>query len=95
MSDFRAHQSTAVVAENVVSQFFGHGVPVACREVCLDALVGLDRSVFELGCRPAELVEPRERGVKVALIEDLAAAERFTISGEQHDLSPLGIEALG
>ncbi len=32
-SDSRAHHPPAIVAENVVSQSFGHGVPVAGREV--------------------------------------------------------------
>ena len=31
--------------------------------------------VFQPRCRPAELVEPRERGVEVCLVEEFAAVD--------------------
>src|SRR5271163_3486767 len=50
--------------------------------------------IFEVRFRAAELFEPRDCGVDVCLVEYLAATERVAISRKEHDLSPLGVEAL-
>ena len=75
VSDPRVHDSAAIVTEKVVGQHLAHRVPVAGREVLLEALGHLACRVFQPRCRPAELIEPRERGVEVCLVEDLAAAD--------------------
>ena len=76
VSDARVYHSTAIVAGNVVGQHLGHRVPVAGREVRPDALVHSACRVFQPRCRSAELIEPRERGVEVCLVEDLAAVDQ-------------------
>ena len=41
-----------------------------------EALGHLACRVFQPRCRPAELIEPRDRGVEVCLVEDLAAVDQ-------------------
>ena len=41
-----------------------------------------------------ELIELRERGVKIRLVEDLVPVRRVALDGEKLDLPPLGLEAL-
>ena len=55
---------------------------------------GPGRGVFELRRRPTELVEPRERGVEVCLVEDLAAVDQVAFDRHKVDHPPLGVEAL-
>ena len=50
--------------------------------------------VFQPRRRPAELVEPRERGVDVCLVEQFDAVDQVAIDGGKDDLSPLGFEAV-
>ena len=47
----------------------GHRVPVAGREARREALVYSACGVFKPRRRPAELIEPRERGIEVGLVE--------------------------
>ena len=57
----------------------------------------LDRSacrVFQPRCRPAEFLEPRERGVEVCLVEDFAAVDQVAFDRQERDPPPLGVEAL-
>ena len=79
MSDSRAHHPTAIVTGNVVGQYLRHGVPVAGREVRQEALAQLACRVFQPWDRSAELVEPRDRGVYVCLVEYLAAVDQVAI----------------
>ena len=65
-------------AAKYVLEAFGH---LACR-------------VFQPRCRPAELIEPRERGVQVCLVEDLAAVDHVAVDRQEVDTPPLGVEAL-
>ena len=90
----RAHDPTAIVDADVVGQYLRHGVPVAGREVRVEAFVHSACRVFQSPCRPAELVEPRERGVEVCLVEDLAAVDQIAVDRQNVDHSPLGVEAL-
>ena len=94
MSDSGAHHPTAIVAGKVVGQDLGHGVPVACREVRQEVLVHLACRVFQPRCRPAELLEPRERGVEVCLVEYFAAVDQVAFDRQKFDHPPLGVEAL-
>ena len=49
---------------------------------------------FQVRHRPIELVEPREGGVDVRLVEDFAAVDQVAFERQNRDLSPLGVEAL-
>ncbi len=69
VSDSRVHHATTIVAAIIVGQDLRHRVPVAGREVRLEALVHLACRVFQPRRRTTELVEPRERGVEVFLVE--------------------------
>ena len=71
-----------------------HRVPVAGREVRQEALVHLACRVFQPRRRPAELIEPRERGVEVCLVEDFAAVDQVAVDHQDVDAAPLGLEAL-
>ena len=63
--------------------------------VCIGATrPGTDRGVLELRRRRAELVEPRERGVEVCLVEKLAAVDQVAVDRQKYGGSPLGVEAL-
>ena len=93
-SDPGVHDPTAIVDGYVVGQHLGHRVPVAGREVRLEALVHSACRVFQLRRRPAEFVEPRERGVEVCLVEELAAVDQVAVDRREADLPPLGVEAL-
>ena len=90
---FTTRRRSSVV--NVVGQCLGHGVPVAGREVRKEALEHLACRVFQPRCRPAELVEPRERGVDVGLVEKFAAVDQVAVDGQEVDHPPLGREAVG
>ncbi len=94
VSDPGVHHPTAIVGGNVVGQDLGHRVPVAGREVRIEALVHSACRVFQPRRRPAEFVESRERGVDVCLVEDLAAVDPIAFDGQKVDLPPLGVEAL-
>ena len=48
--------------------------------------------VFQPTHRPAELIEPRERGVDVCLVEQLAATDHITFDRQKVDVAPLGVE---
>ena len=69
VSDPGVHDPTAIVSGKVVGQHLRHRVPVAGREVRQEALDHLACRVFQPRRRPAELIEPRERGVEVCLVE--------------------------
>ena len=79
---------------NVVGQYLGHGVPVAGREVRQEALGHSACRVFQPRCRTAELVESRERGVEVCLVEYLEAVDQVAFDRQKVDRPPLGVEAL-
>ena len=65
----QVHDSTPIFNGKVVGQHLRHYVPVLGREARLKALIHSTCSVFQLCSRLAELVEPRERGVEVGLVE--------------------------
>ena len=69
VSDPGVHDPTAIVDGKVVGQHLRHRVPVAGREVRLEALVYLACGVFQPRRWSAEFVESRERGVEVGLVE--------------------------
>ena len=94
MSDAGIHDSTTIVVEYVLGQCFGHGGPVAGREVRPHALVYPAGRVFQPRRRPAEFVESGERGVEVCLVEHLAAVDQLAFDRQKSDLPPLGVEAL-
>ena len=94
VSDAGIHHPTTIVGGNVVGQYLSHGVPVAGREVRLEALVRSACRVFQLRRRTTELVEPRERGVEVGLVEHLAAVDQVAFDHHKLDVPPLGVEAL-
>ena len=93
-ADSRAHHPTAIVTGKVVGQYLRYGVPIACRAVRQEALGHLTRGVFQPRCGTAELFEPRDRGVEVCLVEDLAAVDQVTFDRYEVDSPPLGVEAL-
>ena len=82
-SDPGVHHPTTIVIGNVVGHDLGHGVPVAGREVRLEALVYSACRVFQPRRRPTELVEPGERGVEVCLVEHLAAVDQVAVDRRQ------------
>ena len=94
VSDAGVHHATAIVTRNVVGHQLRHGVPVAGPEDGPEAFVHLACRVFQPRRRPAELVEPRERGVEVCLVEQLAAVDQVAVDRQHVDHSPLGVEAL-
>ncbi len=59
-----------------------------------EAFVHLACRVFQSRRRRAEFVEPRERGVEVCLVEDLAAVDQVAVDRQKVDHPPLGVEAL-
>ena len=93
-SDPGVDHPTTIVIGNVVGQDLGHGVPVAGREGCLEAFDYSARRVFQPRRRPAELIESRERGVEVCLVEHLAAIDQVAFDRQEVDHPPLGVEAL-
>ena len=44
--------------------------------------------------RPIELIETRERGVKVRLVEQLAPVDLFALKRYEVDRAPFGVETL-
>ena len=83
VSDPDVHDPTAIVDGEVVGQYLRHRVPVAGREVRLEAVVYSACRVFQLRRRTAEFVEPRERGVEVCLVEELAAVDQVAVDRQQ------------
>ena len=81
--DPRVDHSTAIVSGKVVGQHLRHGVPVAGREVRQEAFGHLAGRVFQPRRRPGELIEPRDRGVEVCLVEELAAADQVAVEREK------------
>jgi hypothetical protein len=79
MSDSRAHHPTAIVTGKVVGQYLRQGIPVACLEGRQEALGHSACRVFQSWFRPAELIEPRDRGFDVCLVEDFAAVDQVAI----------------
>ena len=67
-------------------------VPVAGREVRMEALVHLGCRVFQPRCRPAEFLEPRERGLEIGLVENLAAVNSIAADYEEASYTPFGVE---
>ena len=94
MQDPGVHDPTPIVDGKALGQHLGHCVPVAGGEARLKALIHSACRVFQPRCRPAELVEPRERGVEVCLVEELAAADHIAFDRQEVDFPPLGVEAL-
>ena len=94
MSDPCVHDSTAILDAYVLGQHLGHRVPVAVRERRPVALAHLACRVFQPRSRTAELVEPRERGVEVCLVEEFDAVDQVAVDRRETDLPPLGLEAL-
>ena len=77
VSDPGVHDPTAIVDASMSSaNISAIASQVAGREVRLEALVHSACRVFQPRCRPAEFVEPRERGVEVCLVEHLAAVDQ-------------------
>ena len=93
-ADSGADDPPPIVAGKVVGQNRSHRVPVAGGEVRKEALVGPACRVFQPRCRPAELFEPRDRGVEVCLVEYFAAVDHVAFDREKVDHPPLGVEAL-
>ena len=94
LSESRVHHPTAIVTGKLVGQISAMRVPVAGREVRMEALIHLACSVFQPRCRPAEFLESRDRGVQVGLVEHFAAVEQVAFDCHNGDLAPLGVEAL-
>ena len=64
-----------VIAVEVVGQNRSHRAPIARIEARHVARVGSACRVFQPRCRPAELIESRERRVDVFPFEELEAAD--------------------
>ena len=84
----------AIVDTDVVGQYLRELIPVAGCEVRHVALGRLACRVFEPWRQPAQLVEFRECGVEVCLVEQLTAAEQVAFEHENPDVPPLGLESL-
>ena len=67
--DPSVYDPTAIVDRDVVGQYLSQLIPVAGCEVRQVVLDRLACRVFQPRCRPAELVEFRERSVEVGLVE--------------------------
>ncbi len=93
MQDPGVHYPPAIVDRDVLGRYLSHGVPLAGSNVRVKALEYTRCGVFQPRRRSAELVEPRDRGVEVSLVEYLAAADHVTFDRQQDDLPPLGVEA--
>jgi hypothetical protein len=83
-----------IVDVEIVGQHPGYGVPVASDEVRLGALVDLGCCVLRAPRRPTELIERRDRGVDVRLIEPLATIDHVAVDCQDVDPAPLGVKAL-
>ena len=92
--DAGVHDPTTIICENVMGGQFRHRVPVAGREVGPEALVHLSCRVFQSPCLRMQLVELRERGIEVGLVEDFGAVDQVAFDGEDLDHPPFGIETL-
>src|SRR3984957_11428248 len=88
------HDSTPIFNRKAVGQHLGHCVPVAGGEARLKALIHSACRVFQQRCRLAELIELRERGVEVCLLEDFAAIDHVLVDRQEVDPAPFGVEAL-
>ena len=93
MSDPGAHHPPAIVGENVV------GVISARAAQSRAAKHAQKRSYTRLAAfssrgAAAQLLEPRERGVQVGLVEELAAVDQVAVDRQNVDPAPLGVEAL-
>ena len=86
VSDSGTHHATAIVAVTLVGHYLGHRVPVAGREVRQEALVCARCRVLQLRRWMGELFEPRERGVEVRLVEELAAVDQVAFDRQKVDL---------
>ena len=68
-ADSGAGDPPPIVAVMIVGQNRSGSVPVARVDVRNEARVGSACRVFQPRCRSAELIEPRDRGVEVCLVE--------------------------
>src|SRR6516225_3332608 len=71
-----------------------HRVPIAGGEVRVHALAYPRCRVFQPRRLRSQFVKARERGVKVCLVEDFAAASQVAFDREEVDHPPLGVEAV-
>ena len=94
LSDACIHRPTTILGSDVLGQDVGEGFPFAGRKASQKSLIHLAGRVFQPRRRPAELIEPRDRGVEVCLVEYLAAADQVAVDRENRAIPPLGVEAL-
>ena len=85
-SDAGAHYPTAIVSQDVFGQYLGQAIPVARRKTPSETFRRLACRVFEPRCRPAELIEPRDRVVEVWLVEYLAPVDQVAFDSQKIDL---------
>ena len=71
-----------------------HSVPVAGREVLLEALIARLAAFSNRGRLRMQLLEPCERGVEVCLVEDFAAVAQIAVDREERDLPPLSFKVV-
>ncbi len=76
MQDPGVHYPPAIVDRDVVGRYLSHGVPLAGSNVRVKAFEYTRCGVLQTPRRSAELLEPRDRGVEVRLVEYLAAVDR-------------------
>ena len=68
--------------------------PVAGREVRQEAFCHLGLPRFPVAAPRLQFFEPRERGVEVCLVEQLAAVDQVAFDRQEFDRPPLSVEAL-
>ncbi|MCV7332019.1 hypothetical protein H7J81_18115 [Mycobacterium cookii] len=86
------YNSPAIIDSNVFGQYLRERIPVAGCEVRQVALDRLACCAFQPRCRRAQLVERRDRGVEVSLVEQFGAADHIAFDSKHVDIAPLGIE---
>ena len=94
VSDAGVHHPTAIVDADVVGQHLRHASQSRAAKYAWKRSYYSACRVLQPRRRPTELVESRERGVEVCLVEYLAAVDQVALDRHKVDLPPLGVEAL-
>src|ERR1700722_18365893 len=72
MQDPGVYYPPAIVDTDVLGRYVSPGLPLTASNVRVKALEYARCGVLQTRCRLAELIEPRERGIEVCLVEDFA-----------------------
>ncbi|HEX3286212.1 MAG TPA: hypothetical protein VHT50_16585 [Mycobacterium sp.] len=92
--DACVHYSTVIDRADVVCDTIGDRIPVSGCEVIPEAFVDLDCGAVEPLCPRAQLVESRECGIEVCLVEKLAAVDPIALEREDVDHTQFEVETL-